>query len=76
MRLYDRGADVEGLLRRHPVFADMDPDAATRVIAGICGFCLAASLRDPIPALPTLRQFQSDQAVAALEWLRERIGDA
>lgn len=76
VRLYDRGADVQAVIDRHPVFAKMDPDAATRVLAGFGGFFLPASMQEPIPALPTLRRFQLDQAVATLEWLRERMEPA
>lgn len=77
VRLYDPAADVDRLIAEHPVFREMDPDAATRVIAGLAGFFIEASMRDPIPALPTLRRFQLDQGVASLEWLRERMdGDA
>ena len=58
VRLYDRAADVEGIIDEHPVFAEMDPDAATRVLAGLAGFFIEASMHDPIPAIPTLRRFQ------------------
>ena len=74
VRLYDRAADVDRLMAEHPVFHGMDPDAATRVIAGLAGFFIEASIREPIPALPTLRRFQLDQGIATLEWLRERMG--
>jgi Ser/Thr protein kinase RdoA (MazF antagonist) len=73
VRLYDRAADVDRLMAEHPVFHEMDPDAATRVIAGFAGFLIEASMREPIPALPTLRRFQLDQGIATLEWLRERM---
>lgn len=73
VRLYDRTADVEGVIATHPVFSDMDPDAATRVLTAFAGFFIEASTQEPIPALPTLRRFQLDQGVATLEWLRERI---
>lgn len=76
VRLYDPRADVERLTREHAVFAEMDPDAATRVLAGFAGYFLEASQQAPIPALPTLRRFQFDQGVATLGWLRERMGAA
>jgi aminoglycoside phosphotransferase (APT) family kinase protein len=73
VRLYDRAADVDRLMAEHPVFHGMDADAATRVIAGLAGFFIEASMREPIPALPTLRRFQLDQGIATVEWLRERM---
>jgi Ser/Thr protein kinase RdoA (MazF antagonist) len=73
VRLYDRAADVEGIIDAHLVFADMDPDAATCVLAGLAGYFIEVSMRDPIPAMPTLRTFQVEQGVATLEWLRERM---
>ena len=73
VRLYDRAADVGGIIDGHPVFAGMDPDAATRVLAGLAGFFIEASTHDPIPAIPTLRRFQLDQGIATLEWLRARM---
>ena len=76
LRLHDRAADVERLIDQHPVFRDMPSDAATRVLAGLAGYFLEVSMHEPIPALPTLRGFQLDQGIAALEWLRERMGQA
>lgn len=75
VRLHDRGADVERLITTHPVFGDLHPDAASRVLAGLAGYFIEVSTHEPIPALPTLREFQLDQGVATLEWLRERMGD-
>lgn len=72
VRYYDPAADVESLISRHPVFAGMPPDAATRVLAGLAGMFLASSLRPPADGMPTLRGFQRDQAVVALHWIRER----
>lgn len=76
VRLHDRTADVERVAGEHRVFAGMDPDAATRVLAGFAGYFLEASQQEPIPALPTLRRFQFEQGVATLEWLRERMEGA
>ncbi|WP_353807748.1 hypothetical protein [Agromyces sp. SYSU T00194] len=73
VRLYDPAADVEALLAEHPVFAGLDPDTATRTIAGFTGFCLDAAGQPEVPAIPTLRRFQLDQGLAGLAWLRERM---
>jgi hypothetical protein len=74
VRLFDPTADVEALIARHPVFAGMPPDAATRVLIGFAGFFIDASTQPPSPGIPTLRAFQRDQGIAALRWLRDRLG--
>ena len=76
VRLYDRAADVEGIVGEHPVFAGMSSDAATRVLAGLAGYFIEMSMHDPVPAIPTLRAFQLEQGIATLEWLRERTDGA
>lgn len=72
VRYYDPAADVEALIASHPVFAGMSQDAATRALAGFAGFFVDASTRPPSPGIPTLREFQRDQGIATLGWLRER----
>lgn len=72
VRLYDPTHDVEPVIRSHAVFDDMTSDAATRTLTGLAGFFLEAALQPPAPGIPTLRAFQRDQAIACLEWLRER----
>ena len=72
VRYYDSGADVEGIVARHPVFDAMPRDAATRVLAGFAGMFLGSSSRPAPEGMPTLRAFQHDQAVATLDWVRER----
>lgn len=74
VRLFDHEYDVDALIGAHHAFLDMPADAATRVLAGLAGFFLEASTRPPVPGIPTLRGFQRDQAIATLEWLRDRIG--
>ena len=74
VRLYDPHYDVESVIGVHPVFEGMRADAATRVLVGLAGFFLEGSMRPDKPGLPTLRAFQRDQAIATLEWLRERSG--
>lgn len=72
VRFYDPVADVEGMISRHPVFEGMPTDAATHVLAGFAGMFLESSSRPDPPRMPTLRRFQRDQAVATLEWVRQR----
>lgn len=73
VRYYNPRADVEALIAAHPVFAEMPEDAATRALAGFAGFFIEASTRAPSPGIPTLREFQRDQGIATLGWLRERM---
>lgn len=73
VRLFDPGCDVEAIIRDHPVFREMSPDPATSVLVGLAGFFLEASMQPDKPAIPTLRAFQRDQAVASLNWIRERV---
>ncbi len=73
VRYFDPVFDVERLIARHPVFAGMAPEAATRVLIALAGFFTEASTRAPVPGIPTLRIFQRDQAIATLAWLRERL---
>lgn len=74
VRLYDPDYDVEAVIGEHRVFEGMRADAATRVLVGLAGFFLEGSMRPGKPGMPTLRAFQRDQAVATLQWLRERFG--
>ncbi|MNI95005.1 hypothetical protein D3C73_1532030 [compost metagenome] len=64
--------DVDEVLRRHPLFdgvADADIDA---LIAALTGGYLFKS-RLPAPAgMPTLREFQRQEALTGLAWLEER----
>lgn len=73
VRYYDPSADVEATIAEHPVFAGMSSGAATRVLAGFAGFFIEASTQPPSPGIPTLREFQRDQGIATLGWLRERL---
>lgn len=41
------------------------------LVAGLTGFCTEAARRPPAPGLPTLRQFQHEQALAGAALLRE-----
>jgi hypothetical protein len=73
VRLYDPAFDVEAVIAEHRAFAGMPTDAATRVLVGLAGFFLEASMQPPKPAIPTLRVFQRDQARATPGWLEERL---
>src|SRR5207248_1389832 len=51
------------------------PDAhVTAVVAAVAGFMIFGSRLPPPPGLPTVRAFQRDQGLPALEWLKRRAG--
>ncbi|MDQ6884391.1 MAG: phosphotransferase [Candidatus Dormibacteraeota bacterium] len=58
----------------HPVALRADPDRVNAVLAAIAGFFTRQSRQPPPPGLPTLRQFQRDQGLPAIEWLKRRTG--
>ena len=60
--------DVHPLARRAPA------TAVTAVVAAAAGFMIRGSRLPPPPGLPTVRAFQRDQGVTALEWLKRCTG--
>lgn len=62
------------LFDSHPVAQGADPERVTAVLAALAGFFIRQSHQPPPPGLPTLRQFQRDQGLPALEWLKRRTG--
>lgn len=58
----------------HPVGRNAPPSAVTAVVAAAAGFMIRGSRLPPPPGLPTVRAFQRDQGVPALEWLKRRTG--
>jgi aminoglycoside phosphotransferase (APT) family kinase protein len=69
-----RGPMPWELFDSHPVAQEADPERVTAVLAAIAGFFILQSRQPPAPGLPTLRQFQREQGLPALEWLRRRTG--
>jgi aminoglycoside phosphotransferase (APT) family kinase protein len=59
---------------RHPLGQAAPADAATAVLAAVTGFLVRQSRLPAPPGLPTLRAFQRDQGVPALDWLKQRTG--
>jgi aminoglycoside phosphotransferase (APT) family kinase protein len=52
------------------------PDGhVTAIVAAAAGYFLTHAVLPPIPALPTLRDFQRAQGLVAAAWLRARMGD-
>jgi hypothetical protein len=68
------GPEPEELLAAHRPSRDADPEVVTALLAAVCGFFVAHSLRPPPPGLPTVRAFQAAQGQVALAWLRRRTG--
>jgi aminoglycoside phosphotransferase (APT) family kinase protein len=60
------------IFNRHPLGQAAPAGAATAVLAAVTGFFVQQSRLPAPPGLPTLRAFQRDQGVPALEWLRQR----
>jgi aminoglycoside phosphotransferase (APT) family kinase protein len=67
------GPDPVTVVDRHGLFADVDDDALTAVLAALTGFFVRQSLDPPPVGLPTVRAFQRAQAEVALGWLLPRI---
>lgn len=58
----------------HPLARKAPAGAVTAVVAAVAGFMIQGSRLPPPPGLPTVRAFQRDQGVPALEWLKRRTG--
>ena len=58
----------------HPVAQGVDPNRVTAVVAAIAGFFIGQSRLPAPPGLPTLRRFQLEQGLPALEWMKRRTG--
>ncbi len=58
----------------HPVGRSAPAAAVTAVVAAAAGYMTRQSRLPPPPGLPTVRAFQRDQGLPALEWLKRRTG--
>lgn len=58
----------------HPLGRAAPAERVTAVLAALSGYFLQRSLLPAPPGLPTLRAFQRDQGIPALEWLQQRTG--
>jgi aminoglycoside phosphotransferase (APT) family kinase protein len=67
------GGDIDALWRDHPLSTGVDDDAVNAAIAGATGLFIGRSLKPPVPFLPTIRQFQRAQGIAAFTWLARRM---
>jgi aminoglycoside phosphotransferase (APT) family kinase protein len=58
----------------HPLGRHAPDRAVTAVLAAVAGYFVRQSRLPAPPGLPTLRAFQRDQGIPAMEWLRRRTG--
>jgi hypothetical protein len=59
---------------RHPLGRSAPATSVTAVVAAAAGYMIRQSRLPPPPGLPTVRAFQRDQGLPALEWLKRRTG--
>jgi hypothetical protein len=71
-RLRGETFGASAVLAQHPLFATVAPHSIDAVLAGLAGMFFERSAQPPPSSMPTLRKFQWDQAIAAVEWLEER----
>jgi aminoglycoside phosphotransferase (APT) family kinase protein len=62
------------IFEHHPLARQAPAEHVTAVVAAIAGYFVTRSSLPPPPGLPTVRAFQRDQGVPALEWLMRRTG--
>lgn len=66
-------SDVDGHLATHPVFVGLADTTVDAVLAGLAGTFFEKAARPAVPNMPTLREFQRQEGLAAAEWwLRRR----
>ncbi len=58
----------------HPLGRHAPERAVTAVLAAVAGYFVRPSRMPAPPGLPTLRAFQRDQGIPAVEWLMRRTG--
>ena len=68
------GIDPEPYLATAPVTAAATADDLTSVLAAHAGFCLAGALEPAEPGLEPIYAAKRDLGLAALGWLRRRLG--
>ncbi|MGN8049640.1 hypothetical protein ACTJKO_08095 [Curtobacterium sp. 22159] len=68
--------DVDHHLATHPVFAGLSATSVDAVLAGLAGMFFERAARPAVPHMPTLRDFQRREALAAADWVLRRWGAA
>ncbi|MGL3199634.1 MULTISPECIES: phosphotransferase [Curtobacterium] len=64
--------DVDHHLDSHPVFAGLDGTTVDAVLAALAGLFLEKAAQPAPPAMPTIRDFQRSEGVAAARWVLRR----
>lgn len=64
--------DAESVLLTHPLFEGVAPRDIDSVLAAVTGRYFDKARLPAPPSMPTLREFQYREALAGLDWLRER----
>ncbi|ROP72164.1 phosphotransferase [Curtobacterium sp. PhB115] len=64
--------DVEHHLAHHPVFEDLPATTVDAALAGLAGLFFEHALPPAPPNMPTIRDFQRREGLAAAEWLLHR----
>ncbi|MEK6342938.1 MAG: hypothetical protein V4737_03725, partial [Curtobacterium sp.] len=63
---------VDHHLDSHPVFAGLDGTTVDAVLAALAGLFLEKAVQPAPPAMPTIRDFQRSEGVAAARWVLRR----
>jgi aminoglycoside phosphotransferase (APT) family kinase protein len=66
------GPDPWEVFDHHPLGMSAPEESVDAVLAALAGFFIWGSCQPPPPGLPSLREFQEGQGLAAIEWLRHR----
>lgn len=64
--------DVDRRLATHPVFAGLDGSTVDAVLSALAGLFLEKAAQPAPPAMPTIREFQRSEGVAAARWVLRR----
>lgn len=73
-RVRGESVDVEAILRSHPLFSGVPAQRIDAVLSAMTGGFFTKARRPAPPNMPTLREFQKQEALAGAAWLRERWG--
>lgn len=66
------GADVDDLIRRHPLTRDVAPGCIVAALVGCAGYYVTAARRPETPEMPGMRAYHLAHADATLRWVRRR----
>lgn len=72
VRMRGEDIDVDEVLRQHPLFAGVTDADVDSVLAALTGGYLFRSRLPAPPGMPTLREFQRQEALTGLAWLQQR----